>query len=228
MPARPSPRPGEKLAIKNRDLAFSFFPVRFRRKGYTLSDTVFAVSPWAVMQGAVDERLDGERHVEASAFLAQAHDFYVTASERLAANPLLFYYAFLNLGKAVLRVRGLYASLDRAHHGLIEEPDAAESAAVEGAAVCVRHRDGRVHVFPELFGLIESHTLEHKERLGVGELLGDVVVGHRQWRDAADADERFIPLEDIALLHDRSNKTIWLACSSTSRTSTALTSPPVR
>src|SRR4051812_41787286 len=107
MPPLPPPRPGELLAIKSRDVAFSFFPVTFRRRGWTLADTVFAVSPWAVMQGSVDNVLSGDAHTEATAFMRQARDFYVTASERLSANPLLFYYAFLNLGKALLRVRGL-------------------------------------------------------------------------------------------------------------------------
>jgi YaaC-like protein len=208
VPSLSAPREGVDLAIKGRDVAFSFFPVRFRHRGWTLSDTVFAVSPWAVMQGAVDERLRGAARSEASAFLDQARDFYVTASERLAANPLLFYYAFLNLGKAVLRVRGLQGSLDRAHHGLAEDPNAT-TGSLQHAALCVRRGGNRVHVFPALFDLLEDQIFTTGDKLPVADLLAQVVVGHRQWRDAADAGERFIPLVDIDLMHDRHSRALW-------------------
>lgn len=209
MPQLPAAREGETLSIKGRGVAFSFFPVRFRARGWTLSDTVFAVSPWAVMQGAVDDCLDGEAHEEATAFLNQARDFYITASERLAANPLLFYYAFLNLGKALLRVRGLKASLDHAHHGLGVRNLSEAGSAPEAAAVRVRDGRGKVHVFPELFRLIEGRNFRDGHDLPVNDLLAQVVVGHRQWRDASDREERFIVLNDVQLVDDRRNRSLW-------------------
>lgn len=112
-----SARFGKPVTIKDRELTFSFFPVTRQGDNWILSDTVFAVSPWAVMQGQINSQLEGELHQEATAFLQQAHDFYVTASEKLAANPLLFYYAFLNLGKALLRVRDPIVSFDSHKHG---------------------------------------------------------------------------------------------------------------
>lgn len=210
MPQLPAARDGEVLTIKGRDVAFSFFPVRFRARGWTLSDTVFAVSPWAVMQGTVDARLDGEAHEEATAFLSQARDFYVTASERLSANPLLFYYAFLNLGKALLRVRGLEASLDHAHHGLGVRNLSAAGSTPEAAAVRVRDGKDKVHVFPELFGLIEDHRFADGHELPVDDLLSQVVVGHRQWRDASDREERFIVVTDTELMQDRTSQALWV------------------
>jgi hypothetical protein len=36
----------------------------------------------------------------------QAEDFYQSATGRLSANPLMTYYAFLNLARALLRVLG--------------------------------------------------------------------------------------------------------------------------
>jgi YaaC-like Protein len=210
MPQLPAARDGETLSIKGRDVAFSFFPVRFRDRGWTLSDTVFAVSPWAVMQGEIDSRLDGEAHEESTAFLNQSRDFYVTASERLSANPLLFYYAFLNLGKALLRVRGLDASLDHAHHGLGVRNLSEAGSTPEVAAVRVREDEDKVYVFPELFGLIEDQRFRNGHELPVDDLLSQVVVGHRQWRDASDREERFIVVTDAELMHDRSTKSLWV------------------
>jgi hypothetical protein len=202
----PEARAGQLLQIKNRDIAFSFFPVTYRNRGWTLSDTVFAVSPWAVMQGVVDSRLHADERAEATAFLRQARDFYVTASERLAANPLLFYYAFLNLGKATLRVRGLPGSLDRAHHGLIEGNG---GDSLDQASVKVRDGTKRVHVFPELFRRIEAADLQQNSVLPVADLLAAVVVGHRQWRDAADEPEQFLPLTNVEVMYDRNHKKLW-------------------
>ncbi len=95
------------MTVKDRVLPFSFFPVTRGNRGYGLFDVLFAVSPWAIMQGAIDDQVrdEGER-AEALAFLEQAQDFYEAAADRMAANPLLYYYTFVNLGKALLRTRG--------------------------------------------------------------------------------------------------------------------------
>ena len=210
VPQLPPWRPGDPLDIKKREVAFSFFPVRFRRRGWTLSDTVFAVSPWAVMQGAIDERLEEHGHEEATAFLSQAREFYVTASERLSANPLLFYYAFLNLGKAVLRVRGVEASLDHAHHGLFERRAPTGVLALDDAGVRVRDGGDRVYVFPELFDVIDGERPSDGACLPIRDLLAQVFVGHRQWRDAADRQERFIGLTEMEILKDTSARAMWV------------------
>ena len=209
MPALPPPRTGDPLAIKKRDVAFSFFPVTYRKRGWTLSDTVFAVSPWAVMQGVIDHRLKGEARNEATAFLRQGRDFYITARERLAANPLLFYYAFLNVGKAVLRVRGVETSLDHAHHGLVELRPPHGGLSLKDAVVSVRDRKDKVYVYPELFAVVDGQSLAHGRDLPVRDLLAQVVVGHRQWRDASRQQERFVCLPNIELLHDRVARSLW-------------------
>ena len=209
MPPLPAARDGQQLNIKGRDVEFSFFPARFRNRGWTLSDTVFAVSPWAVMQGELDARLEGDEREEASAFLGQARDFYVTASERLAANPLLFYYAFLNLGKALLRVRGLKESLDGAHHGLTPTGTPTSGDLPKDAAVQACDGKSKVFVFPELFRRIDARAYANEERLPVKDLLAQVVVGHRQWRDASGEGERFVALPNVELVDGRSSRSIW-------------------
>jgi hypothetical protein len=107
--------------LNQREIDFSFFPTVRKQLEWRASDTIFAVSPWAVMQGAIQNaRLTSTATAESIAFLRQGQDFYVAAREKLSANPLLYYYSFLNIGKALLRVRGMKDSLDRAHHGIRE------------------------------------------------------------------------------------------------------------
>ncbi len=83
-------RQGEPLQVKKRDLEFSFWPVTRGRRRYGLQHSVFAVSPGAVLQGAVNARCDARTRPEAAAFLAQAKDFYAASqSGTVSANPLL-------------------------------------------------------------------------------------------------------------------------------------------
>src|SRR5207245_8670057 len=114
----PQPRAGQPLVVKGRPLTFSYFPVRRGMRRYGLQDVVFAVDPWAVIEGAVNDQVpDGHLH-EALAFVIQARALYEAAAARIPASPLLTYYAFLNLGKALIRYRGFTGSLDRVRHGL--------------------------------------------------------------------------------------------------------------
>lgn len=215
-PARPDesmsplrqPRDGKQLVVKGRHPDVSFFPVTYRSRGWTLASTLFAVSPWAVIRRAItDDVEDEDRRREALAFLGQAEDFYVTARERLAANPLLFYYAFLNLGKALLLARGIDKEIDQAHHGL-EQPKASGSV-LEEAYVKVRQGRGLVHVFPDLIGLTDRFELRSETELPIGDLLAQVVVGHRQWVDATDERERFVALVETELMRGHDEKIVW-------------------
>src|SRR4051812_9835276 len=118
----PQPHTGETLTVRQRALPFSFFPVEPGQGGARVSDPLFATTPWGVMEGSINERLSrSSTRDEAFAFLHQARDFYAAAATRVSANPLLYYYAFLNLGKALLLVRGTPSPLAQARHGLSEQ-----------------------------------------------------------------------------------------------------------
>ena len=159
MPPVPPPRAGAPLEVKGRALTFSFFPVRRGIRRYGLNDLVFAVDPWAIIDGAVNDRVSGPEREEALAFLAQARAFYEAASARTPASPLLTYYAFLNLGKAIIRCRGFTGSLDRARHGLSDGPPPTGPTTL-GGTLTVHDTGAQVNVFPELV-----ERLGHRDRL---------------------------------------------------------------
>ena len=133
MPPVAVARDGEVLEAKGRPLPFSYFPVTKGNRRYGLYDTVFAVSPWSLMRGEVTKRLKDTEVTEALAFLQQAEDFYRAASSGVSTNPVLTYYAFVNLAKALIRVCGYGGSFDRAMHGLTE-------ATLRAAASSSTHR----------------------------------------------------------------------------------------
>jgi hypothetical protein len=208
-----SRRTGMPLEINQREVEFSFFPAVRKGGRWRLSDTIFAVSPWAVMQGAIDARLPKRDRAEPTAFLQQGHDFYIAAREKISANPLLYYYAFLNIGKALLRVRGLKDSLDHAHHGLIELPvDKGGGLTLDTAKLVIRNSGQKVHVFPAVLAALGYQPLQDKARLQVSDLLPQIVVGHRQWRDAEDQGERFVRAEP-EFRYDEKKRAVWVCIS---------------
>lgn len=207
----PPPRDGETLYVKGRPLPFSFFPVTRDQRRYGLYDSVFAMSPWAVMEAAIRARVsDAGLRSEALAFLEQAQDFNSSATARLAANPLLLYYAFLNLGKALLLTLGYPTSLDRASHGLSEQRIGA-GAELADSVVVVQGYQNRINVYAELIERLGFTRPHDGDTYPVPELLPQVVVGHRIWREAdISHTERFVGIYAIQLACSRPNKQVWL------------------
>lgn len=206
----PHARPGEVLLVRERILPFSFFPVTRGTRRYGLFDSLFAVSPWAVMQASVRDFIPaGPNRDEAQAFLEQAQDFYAAASTRLAANPLLFYYAFLNVAKAFIRTRGFPGSLDQAMHGLSART-AVGGVELQDSEVVVKDSGTDANIYPELIERLGLPRPVHTTTYPVPQLLPQVVVGHRLWREAARVKERFVAIEDIEIVGDTTARTLWL------------------
>lgn len=206
----PDARPGQLLLARRRELPFSFFPVGRGSRRYGIFDVQFASSPWAVMHGAINTRALAEHRDEAKAFLEQAQDFYETASGRVAAHPLLFYYAFLNLAKALLRARRFAGPLDFASHGLYERraPGAVQPEDVE--IVVGDPRAGRTDVYAELIETLGFPRPNPGDSYRAADLMSQVVVGHRLWREATGESERIHALEQVEFRQDTSAKEIWL------------------
>lgn len=206
----PLARPGDTLLVRKRVLPFSFFPVTRGSRRFGLFDTLFAVSPWAVMQEALQQSIPTQtRRREAQAFLEQAQDFYSAAATRLAANPLLFYYAFLNVGKALIRSRGYTDSLDQAMHGLSERT-APSGDELQDSEVIVRDGGTLAYIYPELIQRLGFPRPPDGEAYPVAELLPQIVIGHRLWRQAVRAKERFVGIEDVEIVQDRAARELWL------------------
>jgi hypothetical protein len=210
MPPVAKPREGRVLEAKGRPLPFSFFPVTRTNRRYGLYDTVFAVTPWTVMGAAIANGIPKDQQTEAFAFLEQAEDFYAAASSGISTNPLLTYYAFLNLAKVLIRARGYTDSLDRAMHGLKEET-AAGGTELDDSVVEAKDGGISVNVFPELIERLGYPRPANNDSYPIKELLPQVVVGHRIWRESKRGlTERFVALRRIEFVDDRDSKDLWL------------------
>lgn len=210
MPRVAQAKTSQQLQVRGRELPFSFFPVGRGGRRKAVYDSLFATSPWAVMSGQINERLkDPEHRAEAQAFLDQARQFYATAGSYASANPLLYYYAFLNLAKPLIRLRGFTGNLERAKHGLHGERDGTNAEPSDFRVVVEGNQAGKVNVFRELSQALGS-GLPPTGPKKVADLMRQVVVGHRLWRQATRGTERFIGLHSVELRQNPSTHEMWL------------------
>lgn len=162
------------------------------------------------MRAAINDNVKKSQQLEANAFLEQAEDFYAAASSGISTNPLLTYYAFLNLGKVLIRVKGFGDSLDRAMHGLKEETIQGGTE-LEDSSLITKDSGENVNVFPELIERLGYHRPSHNDVYPVTDLLPQVVVGHRIWRESKRGlTERFVALRRIEFVDDRGQGELWL------------------
>ena len=152
---------------------------------------------------------------QASAFLAQARDFYSASasSDVRAAKPLLLYYSFLNLAKALV-VKTSGATLGRIIHGLSEQLPST-SGAIHGDVLVQAHRGNSQSAFLLLADALQTsqaqtfNTLPFRVRSE--DFLAQVLIGHRVYAQGTGIKERFISLEQLRYVHDSNRKTAWLS-----------------
>lgn len=202
VPPLPDPRLGFPVRVKGRTLAFSMWPVERSTRRFGLTDYLFAKNPWPIIADAVAERAPASARAQASAFVEQARSFYEAAQPRtLAATPLLFYYAFMNLAKAIVLADGATRTMDGARHGLWDRPPAAGRSEIGGARVTVMDTGHDPNIFPMLGRALGLAVPGSGIDFAVTDLLPQVVVGHRIWREAGGR-ERFVALEKISFFQD--------------------------
>ena len=210
MPPLPPPRAGDRVSISGRSLDFSFWPLSDGRRQQT---TVFSSEPWGILARSVREQCPKASLDAAEAFLHQAEENYRTAATAslIGAKPVLLYYAFLNLAKALILTLNLHPSVDRAVHGLSEQLAPGGKELVDGSVRASTTVPGKISIFDEFFRSITNSPLPASAVYPVPTLLAQVVTGHRLWCSATGEKERFLNVSSIEILHDASSKSCWLA-----------------
>ena len=164
-----------------------------------------------MMRQAVSDVAWEPGRLAGNAFLEQARDFFQAASRAhtAAAKPLLLYYAFLNLAKALVLTRRPGAHLEHAHHGLREKLDSGKTELV-AAYLEAQPSGARPSVFDMLLTELSGSGLRAVSRLDVLGLLRQIVTGHRVLGVAdRNCGERFVGLGSIHLLHDPKTSEMW-------------------
>lgn len=215
MPPLPQARtPGQHLAVKRREIPFSFWPARPGRRHHALQSLLFALDPWIVIRRAVEEECPKPRLAEALATLEQARDFFDagTAGPVVAARPLVLYYSYMNLVKAFCLTKGSSVTFDQAQHGLAEQLLGQERELFDAYLDVYPspNSSGELNNFAEFMTTLTGTSLSAQVRYHVPALVAQILSGHRHWALAANKQERFIAIHEVEFMFDPSSRQLWL------------------
>ena len=208
----PIPKSGKRLEIKRRLLPFSFWPVARSTRRYGLQTDLFAKDPWVVTMSFVEKRCPSIAKPAARAFLTQAKEFF-GASEAGAttSKPLLLYYSFLNIAKALVLTTGTVTNLDFARHGLSETLLPPGREFLDAALDIFSATATSKNIYDLLNQALGNVGLPAQAQVKVLDLLPQIVLGHRLWATATREVERFVPIHELRFYVDARQKTVWLS-----------------
>jgi YaaC-like protein len=166
---------------------------------------------WEFFLHIVDEKLDGARRRQALAYASQAWDFFEAASVSRVppANPLLYYYSFLNLAKMALVFQGLQLPVP-VLHGIRESARNTKRQRLRFEGQFIRMEPASPNnsrIFPafvRLFGGAVSSAREYNVR----DLLGQIPSIHRTFVRVTGRRSAFVPIKKTQVLHD--GKYVWV------------------
>lgn len=215
----PQERPGDLLRLKDRELEFSFYPMTRSNRRWGIHSTLYAADPWAVIAGSVAEGLSTSNDKAAAAsFVRQAREYF-SAAERatsIETPPLLYYYSFLNLAKAIAMGRGRSGLVGKVSHGIAHVGGPGTGHTPSTARLQIGASDpavgGTKSAIDELHWALEERAVD-TGHYAVSEIIPQSVIAHRMWRESFEQPrkERFIPVDDVRFLHDSSANQIWLS-----------------
>lgn len=204
-------RSGTALKIKTRELDFSFFPMTRTNRRWGIHSMLYAADPWAVVSGSVIESVKPQNERDAAvSFVRQAREYF-TAAERatsIETRPLLYYYSFMNLAKAIAMTRGRAGLVGKVRHGIAHVGSAGHTPSTAKLQVATSSSSVKETV-DELHRALEGAPVASGE-YAVSEIIAQSVVGHRMWREAFSTprQERLIPLDSVQFVEHGTD--IWL------------------
>lgn len=205
-------RAGDQLQIGREWVSFGRNIVVRTGSTFTLQHRLFVNDPWALIADAIHQALPDDRARDiAHSFRRQAEDYFraATIGRELAVRPVLLYYAFLNLSKAYAVAKGNTGLAGKTGHGVSSPPSRPRQ--IQGALIRFeKPSPNRPGVFQELLKQLDGNPAVLSSDLRLGQLLPQILPGHRLWCRAADRPERFIPVEHFEIRHASRSKRVWL------------------
>ena len=212
----PPARTGERLRVNDKLIPFSSWPTKLGSKGNaSLQTLLFSLDPWAIIDQTIKATCPAAAKPEALACIYQARDFYQGAvdAQRVSARPLALYYCFMNLVKAFCLTRGTQTTFNKAQHGLSEMLRAPNNKELTDAflkAFPSPNVKGELQNFSEFMKALSGSGLASQQDFDISVLLPQILPGHRLWSSAANKKERFVAIDDIRTMLDKTTRNLWL------------------
>lgn len=180
------PRQGIPLRIRGALIEFSYFPTAETDHGAALQSKAYTTDAWSLIHASVRRIKSKTIRDNAVAFADQAHEFYSAAlsNSTMRAKPLLLYYAFLNLTKALCLCRMNKNVIGDAQHGLSESTDSGTT--LRAAKIkAFPSAPGKVNMFDEFIWAISGSRLSAPFTYRIHDLIACSLIGHRLWCETA-------------------------------------------
>ena len=81
---------------------------------------------------------------------------------------------------------------------------------LQDSAIIVRDSPGLLNLYPEFVARLGFPRPANGASYPIPDLLAQIVVGHRVWRQATRSKERFISIEEIEIVCDSMTRELWL------------------
>lgn len=192
--------------------------------------------PWSYFLYRVRELKNQVHRTKGRTLVAHAQEYYLAAQNpRLSSRPVLYYYAFYNLAKAFLLLRGHAEVVDRiARHGLID-PTSAKLGKMpfRNRQVAVRNPTNATdaNLLPLFVEDLTGQRLQDRTPFGLLDLLGMLPGIHRTYSRVAKSAPMFCPIERIDLLREKGDYFVRLILDESERdvahTKSRLVSDPI-
>lgn len=171
--------------------------------------------PWSYLRFYAKRSFSRDRRNLMLAYLAQAEALYNAANTTpQSSKPLLYYYSFLNLSKALLARSYKKADLDSAQHG-IWDPAADKKGYVTFTKQKVKFvaspfgNKNSLQIFPALYAHFVPGQMVPATESMLLHLLEQVVAIHRTYMLATDAEGSFTKLRDPEFRVNKETKEVW-------------------
>ena len=187
-------------------------PAGFPIYAKTRAPRVVTSDVWSYLKHTISDQLPAKKSQIASSFVDQAYEFFEAGSNpQLHSRPLLFYYSFLNLAKALVLTDGTELS-PAPKHG-ISDPQVNRKEKLQFKTQVVRivkcaHDHSKV--FPELVKTLGGKVTDPID-FKVLDLLGQVPSIHRTYCRVTNSAPKFLPIKKIQLMRDSEH--VWARCS---------------
>lgn len=176
-------------------------PVRNEPTGFPLffdhrQQKVVTADPWALMRNLATYIPPKRQSEQAVEFITQAQEFFEAgATLHFSSRPLLYYYSFLNLVKAVMLIRGGTLP-DRVQHGITDPPsNFRRRFRFEGQRVQIEDfARSHAHIFPSFMQFL-GDTRRYRFTFLVLDLLKQVPSVHRTLIGVTGERENHIPVK---------------------------------
>lgn len=210
----PDPRAGEHLVFRKRRIPFALFPSAMATHGRQL-----VADPWTYLLNFCETARNPSavRRGRAEAFIRQSRDFYAAAqTPHTSAQPLLLYYAFMNLLKAWIVLQE-DVDIANAYHGISELPEnrAKERLHINSQKLKIHPLDtNKIQLFGKLMELCGMRCPSSSEEVRVIDVLSQIVGIHRTYAQVfGGQNERFYRLQRLTVWRCDDPKGIFLAFS---------------